>query len=180
MAANESEMMPDSEKASPDMMEENTSAMMAHASLMTHESTAMMMKPNETGMMENETMMMHEPKLVGGGVSKYYQWDSDSFDEANSEGKLIYLEFSASWCPICQEQEPQLIAGFEALNDPAVVGFKIPFKDGQTRAIHDALARKYGVVYQHTKVIIRNGTVLLKSPEEWDKDRFLSEVKKLG
>ncbi len=118
-----------------------------------------------------------EPGLIGGGVSRYYNWDKKMFDKAAAEGKTIYLEFSANWCPTCQSQEPHLIAGFAALNDPNVVGFKIHYKDDQSTPESQTLIEQYQIAYQHTKVIIKNGKVVKKSPEAWNKDRFLQEIK---
>jgi len=115
--------------------------------------------------------------LIGGSVSKYYEWDREKFNNAVHEGKTVYLEFSANWCQICQKQELHLKAGFAELNDSNVIGFKVHYKDDETTAEHQALAQEYQVVYQHTKVILNNGDVVLKSPEGWEKDRFLSEIR---
>jgi len=120
------------------------------------------------------------PRLLGGTVSKYYDWDKTTFDQAVAQNKTIYLEFFASWCPVCNQQEPELLKGFLELNDPNVIGFKIHYKDDQTTDEHVALARQYGIISQHTKIIIKNGKVILKNPEAWDKNRFLTEMKHLG
>ena len=132
--------------------------------------------PGETPVMDK-----HETfRPIAGDVSKYYHWNNELFEQANEEGKLIYLEFSANWCPICKQQEKDLVAAFETLDNPNVIGFKIPYKDSETTDEHTALARKYGIAYQHTKVIIKDGKILLKSPEAWNTERFLTEVNQLG
>lgn len=127
-----------------------------------------------------EKPRMMEPGLIGGGVSRYYDWDKAKFDQVVADGKTIYLEFSADWCPACQNQEPQLIAGFAELNDPNVVGFKIHYKDDQSTDEHNALIQQYQIAYQHTKVVLKGGKQVLKSPEAWTKDKFLEEMRKLG
>jgi thiol-disulfide isomerase/thioredoxin len=128
--------------------------------------------------MPKETRMM-EPGLIGGGVSRYYNWDKSMFDKAVSEGKTIFLEFSANWCPTCQKQEPHLIAGFAELNDPNVIGFKIHYKDDEMTPEHETLIKQYQVPYQYYKVILRNGQIIKRSPESWTKDKFLEEMRKL-
>jgi len=138
------------------------------------------MKKDE--MMEKTSMpegKMMEPGLIGGGVSRYYNWDKVMFDKAVAEGKTIYLEFSADWCGVCQKQEPHLIAAFSELNDPNVVGFKIHYKDDQTTPEHAALAQQYQIAYQHTKVVLKDGKQILKSPEAWTKDKFLEMMRNL-
>jgi thiol-disulfide isomerase/thioredoxin len=122
---------------------------------------------------------MMEPGLIGGGISRYYNWDKAKFDQASKEGKTIYLEFSANWCPICQSQEPELIAGFAALDDPNVVGFKIHYKDDQSTPESQTLIEQYQIAYQHTKVIIKNGKIVKKNPESWTKDKFLETLRSL-
>jgi len=140
------------------------------------------MEQKET-MMEKEPVMeekkLMEPGLIGGGVSRYYNWDKAMFDKAVADGKTVYLEFSADWCPACQNQEPQLVAGFAELNDPNIIGFKIHYKDGQTTPEHTALAQQYQIAYQHTKVVLKDGKQVLKSPEAWTKDKFLEAMRKL-
>ncbi len=130
--------------------------------------------------MQKEMEATMEPGLIAGDISKYYDWDKTKFDQAVAEGKTIYLEFSANWCGICQKQEPHLKAAFAELDDPDVVGFKIHYKDDQTTDEHNALAQQYQIVYQHTKVVLKDGKQVLKSPEAWEKDRFLEEMRKLA
>ncbi len=134
--------------------------------------------------MEKEPVMeekrVMEPGLIGGGASRYYNWDRAKFDQAVAEGKTVYLEFSADWCPACQAQEPELIAGFAELNNPNVVGFKIHYKDDQSTEEHKALIEEYQIAYQHTKIVLKDGKQVLKSPEAWTKDKFLEEMRKLG
>ena len=126
---------------------------------------------------EGRDAMMSE--LLGGTVSKYHQWDKTIFDKAVAEGKVIYLEFYASWCPACKKQHSELVKGFEDLSNQNVIGFRIPYKDSDTTREHEELARQYGVSYQHTKIILKDGKVVLKSPEAWDSTRFMNELKKV-
>ena len=120
-----------------------------------------------------------EQGLIGGTISKYYEWDKTKFDKAINEGKTVYLEFTANWCGTCQKQILHLKAGFEELNDPNVVGFDIHYNDDQTTDEHKALSHQYQIAYQHSKVVIKNGKVVLKSPEAWTKDKFLEHMRKI-
>jgi thiol-disulfide isomerase/thioredoxin len=124
--------------------------------------------PEEMAAMEKE----HEATMSGA----YQDWDKAKFDKAVSEGKIVLLDFAANWCPACQAEHPQLIAGFESLNDPLFVGFRIHYKDDQTTSEHAALAQQYQIPYQHTKVVIKDGKVVLKSPEAWTAERLVSEL----
>lgn len=171
------------QKTDDSMMQKNDSAMQNDETFMEKEPSAqtdaaVMMKKEEQSM--TKTAAITSPTLIAGDTSQYHLWNSALFEKANEEGKFIYLEFSANWCPVCKQQEKDLILGFERLANPNIIGFKIPYRDSETTDEHAALARKYGIAYQHTKVIVQNGNILLKSPEAWTTERFLTEVNKLG
>ncbi len=118
--------------------------------------------------------------VIAGSVSKYQNWDKSKFDEAVADGKLVYLEFSANWCSSCKAQEEHLKAAFELLDDPGIVGFKVHYKDDETTDEQEGLAKKYQVPYQMTKVILKNGEVVMKSPEPWEAQRIIEELTKLN
>jgi len=153
---------------------------------MTMEEGSMEKEAAEMGMTVEEHKQMLESMegiekgLIAGDISKYYDWDRAMFDQAVSEGKTIYLEFSADWCGVCQKQEPHLKAAFAELDDPNVVGFKIHYKDDQTTPEMEDLAKQYQIAYQHTKVILKAGQVVKKSPEAWEATQFLEEMRKLA
>ncbi len=126
----------------------------------------------EIAAMEQE----HEATMTGA----YRDWDKAAFDKAAGEGKIILIDFAANWCPACQAEHPQLIAGLENLNDPRFVGFRVHYKDDETTPEHTELAKKYGIAYQHTKVVIKDGKMVLKSPAAWTADKVVTELKRIG
>ncbi len=134
--------------------------------------------PEQMAEMEKEGMMEGESMMAS--ASTYMDWDKDAFDQAVKEGKIVLIDFAADWCGICKKEHPQLMAGFEHLNDPRFVGFRVHYKDALTTPEHDALAQQYQIPYQHTKVVIKDGKVVLKSPEAWTADRVVSELKKFA
>jgi len=119
-------------------------------------------------------------QVLAGDVSKVLDFDYTDYLRATGSGKTVVLYFYADWCPICQrEVAGSFYPAFESLDDEDLVGFRVNFNDGNTDSYEKELAKEFGVAYQHTKVIVRDGERLLKSPEEWDKDRYLSEINKL-
>ena len=73
------------------------------------------------------------------------------------------------------------MAAFNELNDPNIVGYEVHFNDGETNADDKAMAKKYGITYQYTKVIIdKNDNIALKTLEILDKDRIINELKKVA
>ena len=99
------------------------------------------------------------------------------YDAALKTDKLIVLYFYANWCPICKKEFPIMQQVFGELpSDSNVIGFRVNYNDNQTDNDEKNLAREFGVAYQHTKVFIKNGQRILKSPEGWDEARYLREI----
>ena len=73
---------------------------------------------------------------------------------ANAATGKVVLDFSASWCPICQESDKNFKAS------PTPQGLTLLKVDYDTST---ELKRKYGVTYQHTFVQVdKNGKLLKK------------------
>lgn len=110
-------------------------------------------------------------------ASPLLDFTQTDFEQARAGGKLVVLYFYANWCPICREETANaLYPFFNALTGDDVVGFRVNFNDNQTDANERALAREFGIAYQHSKVFLRNGVRTLKSPESWDRARYEREV----
>jgi thiol-disulfide isomerase/thioredoxin len=112
----------------------------------------------------------------------YVPFTKSAYDQARAEHKVIFLEFYASWCPICAMQAPALEEAFSELKDPDVAAFRVNYKDSDTDADEQALARDFGITYQHSHVILgTDGSVKKKSTgEAWSKETILSEVGKVS
>lgn len=100
----------------------------------------------------------------------------EAFAAALNSDKLVVLYFYANWCPICRAEYPKMQQAFAELKTNDVVGFRVSFKDDEVTPEEEALAKEHGIAYQHTKVFIRNGERILKAPDSWEKDRYISEI----
>ena len=116
---------------------------------------------------------------IAGQLSLFLDFQKSDYDAALVTDKLIVLYFYANWCPICKEETANaLYPAFNELTTDQIIGFQVSYNDDQTDANEKALAREFGVAYQHTKVFLKNGQRILKSPESWDKNRYLAEFNK--
>ena len=139
-----------------------------------------MMKQEDGTMMEKDAMMMkHTGKMLAGKSSPLLDFAKADYDMAAQSDKLVALYFYANWCPICKEEVANaLYPAFNELTTDQVIGFRVNYNDDQTDNDEKNLAREFGVAYQHTKVFVKNGQRILKSPESWDEKRYDVEISK--
>jgi len=127
---------------------------------------------NEEAMMPKEEtkMMKAEEALKDDGGSAmietnttYQPYTKSAYEAAKLAGKPIFLFFYANWCPTCREQDPRLQTVVPQ-HKGGVVGFRVNFKDTETDADETALAKEFGVPYQHTGFFIgKDGVVKQKT-----------------
>ena len=117
--------------------------------------------------------------VLAGSRSQYLIYGKDDYEKALREHKTIILNFYANWCPLCKEEQPEAFSAFNELNDSTIVGFRVNFKDPDTDADEESSAKQFGIPYQHTKVILKDGKKVLKSLESWDKKQYLDELAKV-
>ena len=120
----------------------------------------------------------YQGAVLAGTTSPLLDFHKADFDAAVRSNKLVVLYFYANWCPICRAEFPKMQAAFNELTDDNVVGFRVNFSDNETDDDEVGLARQHGIAYQHTKVFIKNGQQVLKSPETWEQSRYVTEITK--
>lgn len=116
--------------------------------------------------------------ILAGTSAPLLDFTKADYDAAVRLGNVIVLYFYAEWCPICKIEFPRMQAAFDELKTDKVIGFRVNYNDNQTDGSEKDLAKGFGVAYQHTKVILKDGKQLLKAPDGWDKARYLAEINK--
>ena len=140
---------------------------------------------NDGEMIDNEkTTGKDEPisfsgTVLAGSSSPLLEFNQADYNKALASDKLVMLYFYANWCPICKAEFPKMQQAFNQLSGSDVVGFRVSFNDTETTEQEEALAKQFGVAYQHTKVALRNGQRVLKAPDSWDTQRYLDEINQL-
>lgn len=118
-------------------------------------------------------------RLAGSATTPLIDFNAADYQAAKNSGSVVVLYFYADWCPICRAEFPKMQAAFDQLDGKAVVGFRVNYKDNATDDVEEDLAREFGVSSQHTKIFLKDGQRVLKSPETWSTDRYLQEINAL-
>lgn len=114
--------------------------------------------------------------VLAGNSAPLLDFTREDFEQAKGSDELVVLYFYANWCPICAKEFPLMQAAFNQLSTDKVIGFRVNFNDSDTEEYEEQLASEYGVAYQHTKVFLRGGQRMLKSPESWTMERYITEI----
>ncbi len=109
---------------------------------------------------------------------RYSLYSKAAFEAAQADRKLIFLEFSATWCPFCQAQKPVLEDAFRDASLPEnVVAFEVPYQDARSNSDSQAMIQRYQVGMQHTHVILASdGRVVTKATGQWTKEEILAAL----
>lgn len=152
--------------------------------MMKEKETGAMMDKTGTGtgetMMKDESVMMmkYAGAMLAGKSAPLLDFNKADYDWAVKSDKLIVIYFYANWCPVCKAEFPVMQKAFDELTTDKAIGFRVNYNDSDTDDNEKNLAREFGVAYQHTKVFVKNGQRILKSPEGWDDKRYDMEISK--
>jgi thiol-disulfide isomerase/thioredoxin len=135
--------------------------------------------PMDAAMIEGVTEpLVYRGDVLAGKTDLLLDFKKADYEMALKSDKLIVLYFFAKWCPTCIAEFPVMMEVFDELTEGKVIGFRVNYNDDDTDADEKGLAREFGVPYQHTKVFVKNGKRILKSPETWDDKRYHIEISK--
>lgn len=138
-----------------------------------------MTKKDEEAMIgKGETKMKYSGAVLAGKSALLLDFMKADYDAVIKTDTLVVLYFYANWCPICTAEFPVMQKAFNELTTDKIVGFRVNYNDDQTDNDERNLARQFGVAYQHTKVFVKNSQRILKSPEGWDEQRYVTEINK--
>lgn len=92
-------------------------------------------------------------------------------------GGTVIFYFYAKWCASCKkEMRDALVPAFKEDSVKETIGFLVNWGDSDVEPFEKKLGEDYGVVSQHTKVVVRGGRVLGVFPLPWGKEEYLKVI----
>ena len=188
------------QQAATDVVDNGGGQLAKDGSAMGNSGNGVMDEPND-GIMEKEgdsvmadgDAIEEDGAVQEGGVAQsggqmmekdsfYVPFTKEGYEKAKAEGKVIFLEFYANWCPYCAKQKPVNESTFSGPNAPEnVAGFQVNYKDSETDASEEALAREFNITYQHTRVILKSdGSVSAKATGEQGREQIIEALLQAG
>lgn len=106
--------------------------------------------------------------------SRYIRYSKSALDSASDNRRVLF--FYASWCPTCKPADANFTQNEIKIPDDVTV-IRVNYNDPETDQEEKDLAKKYGIIYQHTFVQIDNTG---KEVTKWNGgqiDELLSNIK---
>ncbi|NCS99450.1 thioredoxin family protein [Candidatus Parcubacteria bacterium] len=120
---------------------------------------------------ENE----YQGRVLAGGDSPFIEFNKEDYDHALASDKIIFLYFYAKWCPSCKaENRDATIPAFDEYSGENIIGFRVNYNDRDTDDFEESLAENFGVLYQHTKVVIQGENIEIY-PNTWPKEEYINK-----
>lgn len=106
-------------------------------------------------------------------------FDKASYNQDLADNKIILLYFTSSWCQSCAQELVDLKSALKDNQNQNLAVYKVNFNDSNTSADEKDLAKEQDVIFQHTKVIIKNQKQALKNLDVLNKVQYLEILSKL-
>lgn len=118
-------------------------------------------------------------ELLGGHNSPFFIFQRSTYDSALRSNRIIILEFYTKSDPASVKESSELQAGFDELQTASLVGFRINYNDFNANPEEKTLASQFKVTNKNTKIILKNGEVVLQDSNLWNKKIFLEKVNQI-
>ena len=126
--------------------------------------------PSDNEAMENEVMEVEEsaPALQKAPFSDF---NESEYDSAVSEGKAVFVDFHATWCPTCRVNAPRIEEAFSELGDLDLVGFRADYDT------EDDLKKELSVFAQSSLVLVKDGEIHRLGPAIVTKEQIVDFIR---
>jgi thioredoxin 1 len=109
---------------------------------------------------------------IGSAFAESTEFTQEKFKQAQEDGKVILLDFYASWCSTCKAQQPILESLLEKEKFSNVVAFKVDYDSEKE------LKKIYNVTSQSTLIVLKNNTEVGRSIGSTNKESIQTLLEK--
>ncbi|MBI4092155.1 MAG: thioredoxin family protein [Candidatus Levybacteria bacterium] len=120
----------------------------------------------------------YQGNVLAGNTAYYIEYNRADYEKAVSDGRVIFLDFYANWCPLCRTQAPEINAVFDNLESDKIVGFRVNYNDSETDQDEKEFAKALAITYQDTKIILKDGRAIFRTSEFVTEEQLLAEINK--
>ena len=127
----------------------------------------------------SNTSASQEPQLLAGDTDAPLRtFTQEAYEAALADGNKVLLWYYAAWCPTCKIEQGQIIDAFNAFEGSGIVGFRVNINDNDTDENEIATARRFGVSFRHTKVLVEGTeqSQTFKTTELWNTELYLQHL----
>lgn len=107
--------------------------------------------------------------------SKYIEYSSGILEKTLGGRRILF--FFANWCPTCRPVDKEISQNTDRILEGIVI-IRVNYNDDATDKEEEALAKKYGITYQHTFIEIDSGGEEVQSWNGGDLSIILSKITK--
>lgn len=115
-------------------------------------SASSVIEPSQDDAMEqSDTEMMTETDEAMMSDSSYLPFSPSVLLDTADAKRVLF--FYADWCPTCRPVNEELETNQDKIPDDVRI-IRVNYNDSETDQVEKDLAKKYGITYQHTFVLI--------------------------
>jgi hypothetical protein len=115
-------------------------------------------------------------RVLAGEKTPYIEFNTQDYDKASREGKIIFLYFYSDFSSICKTDETKIIKAFNDMSNTEMIGFKVHYDDEAVTGAEKQLATILDVKDARTKIILKDGVIKQKSTTSWDINTYAAQM----
>jgi thiol-disulfide isomerase/thioredoxin len=125
---------------------------------------------------EVRTLRGYSGALLAGEKTPLLDFNKEDYEKALADDKIIFLYFYTIDCPKCLIDKKPMYEAFDSMESSKIIGFRVNYADEATDLYEGKLAYDFKIEGSHTKVVLKDSTMVLKSSSTWNKNDYVRQI----